>query len=434
MTHMDRRTLLLSGATGAAALTVLPSPALPLAAAPAMAQAANSAAPATGPDDRAYALGLLDKMAGPILSRMAQGRLQAQWKPELSPTWDGRSPKVAYLEAFGRLIDGIAPWLALPDDASAEGRLRARLRTQALQSYAHSVDPKSPDYLLWQAEGQPLVDSAYFTSALLRAPQTLWEPLDRKTKDRIIAEIQGLRRVVTPYTNWLLFAAMNEVFLLSVGAQWDPIRVDLTLRKFEEWYVGDGWYADGPHFHYDMYNSYVIHPMLTQILDVLVRTAARFNALDPKERLATQIKRMQRFGEALERMIGTDGAFPPIGRSLTYRTAVHQPLAYLAWRKLLNERLPEGQVRAATMATQRKIFADPGNFNGDGFLTIGFARHQPSLGDIYSNAGSMYITSESLLALGLPPSDSYWTAPAQPWTMARAYGGADFPKDYYISQ
>lgn len=424
MTHpLDRRTvLLLAGAGGA---TIATSSAVPA--------AEQKRRLATGAEDRAYALDLLARMATPILSHMSRGELQRQWRPELSPTWDGRNPKVAYLEAFGRLIDGVAPWLALADDESSEGRLRHQLRAQALQCYTHSVDPKNPDYLLWQAEGQPLVDSAYFTSALLRAPHALWEPLDAKTKNRIVAEIQGLRRVVTPYTNWLLFAAMNEVFLLSVGAQWDPIRVDLTLRKFEEWYVGDGWYADGPHFHYDMYNSYVIHPMLTQILDVLVRLDARFNAFDIKERLARQIKRMQRFGEALERMIGPDGAFPPIGRSLTYRTAVHQPLAYLAWRKLLNDKLPEGQVRAATMATQRKIFADPSNFDADGYLTIGFARHQPSLGDVYSNAGSMYITSESLLALGLPPSDSYWTSPAETWTMKKAYDEQDFPKDYYIS-
>lgn len=423
MTHpLDRRTLLLSAGAGGATIAT----------SPAISAAVQNRRPVDGAEDRAYALELLRRMALPILSRMSRGQLQHQWQPELSPTWDGRNPKVAYLEAFGRLIDGIAPWLALSDDESSEGRLRHQLRAQALQCYAHSVDPKSPDYLLWQAEGQPLVDSAYFTSALLRAPHALWEPLDTKTKNRIIAEIQGLRRVVTPYTNWLLFAAMNEVFLLSVGAQWDPIRVDLTLRKFEEWYVGDGWYADGPHFHYDMYNSYVIHPMLTQILDVLVRLDARFNAFDIKERLARQIRRMQRFGEALERMIGPDGAFPPIGRSLTYRTAVHQPLAYLAWRKLLNDKLPEGQVRAATMATQRKMFADPSNFDADGYLTIGFARHQPSLGDVYSNAGSMYITSESLLALGLPSSNRYWISPAEPWTMKKAYDGHDFPKDYYI--
>lgn len=385
-----------------------------------------------GTEDRAFMLGLLEKMASPLLGRMAEGRLQREWKPELSPTWDGRNAKVAYLEGFGRLIDGIAPWLALPDGADNESRLRKQLRDQALASYTHAVDPKSADYLLWSGEGQALVDSAYFTSALLRAPHVLWEPLDSKTKARIIKCIQGLRDVAPPYTNWLLFAAMNEAFLLRVGAQWDPVRVDLTVRKFSEWYAGDGWFSDGPRFHFDYYNSYVIHPMLTQILEVLVATGARFNNLKTSELLALQVRRMQRFGEHLERMIGPDGAFAAIGRSLTYRTAAHQPLAMLAWRKQLPNSLPEGQVRAATVAAQRRVFADPSNFDAQGFLTLGFTRHQPTLADIYSNAGSMYITSESLLALGLPADDSYWTAKPQPWTMRRAYSGQDFRKDYYV--
>ena len=55
---------------------------------------------------------------------------------------------------------------------------------------------------------------------------------------------------------------MNEAFLLAVGAQWDPVRIEFAVRKFDEWYVGDGWYADGERFHFDYYNSFVIHPML----------------------------------------------------------------------------------------------------------------------------------------------------------------------------
>jgi hypothetical protein len=420
-----KRRNFLAAIGGGAALAAAPVPAST------KSRASSSALP-SGADDRSFSLKLLEKMASPVLGRMSQGRLQREWQPELSPTWDGRNQKVAYLEAFARLIDGIAPWLALPDDSSAEGRMRATLRTQALESYVHSVDPNSPDYLLWSSEGQPLVDSAYFTSALLRAPDALWKPLDATTKQRIIAEIQGLRRVSPPYTNWLLFAAINEAFLLSVGAQWDPVRVDLAVRKFNEWYVGDGWYSDGPRFHFDLYNSYVIHPMLTQILEVLVATNASFNSLKAQELLPLQYKRMQRYAEELERMIGPDGAYASIGRSLTYRTAAHQPLGLLAWRKKLPTKLPEGQVRAATMAAQRCVFGDPSNFDANSFLTIGFTRHQPTLGDIYSNAGSMYIASESLIALGLPANDSYWTAAPRPWTMRLAYSGQEFPKDYYV--
>ena len=405
-----------------------------LAAAPmhaSMAAKVSSSELPSGADDRSYMLKLLERMASPVLDRLSRGRLH-EWKPELSQSWDGRNPQVAYLEAFARLIDGIAPWLTLPDDSSAEGRLRAALRAQALASYTHAVDPQSPDFLFSSNESQALVDSAFLCSSLLRAPDALWNPLDAKTKQRIIGKIQDLRSISPPYTNWLLFAAINEAFLLKVGAQWDPVRIDLAVRKFNEWYVGDGWYADGVRFHFDMYNSYVIHPMLTQILEVLVATKASFNSLQPHELLPVQYKRMQRYAQELERMIGPDGAYAAIGRSLTYRTAVHQPLGLLAWRKKLPSKLPEGQARAATVAAQRRVFADDSNFDADGFLTIGFTRHQPSLGDPYSNAGSMYIAAESLIALGLPAKDDYWTVPALPWTLRLAYSGQDFPKDYYV--
>jgi len=399
--------------------------------APASAPAATAATAAGG--DRESMLGLLQRMAEPVLTAMAKGELKKRFALELSPTWDGRSPDVAYLECFGRLIAGIAPWLALPDDATPEGRLRARLRQLALQSYAHAVDPASPDYLGWRSGGQALVDSSYFTNALIRAPQALWQPLDATTKRRIVAEIKGLRRVEPPYINWMLFAAMNEAFLLSVGEEADPMRTNVAIRKVNEWYVGDGWIKDGETFHFDYYNSYVMYPMLFEILEVLERHDAPFWNGKPADLRAQAGKRMQRYGEHLERFVSPTGTYPPIGRSLTYRTAVFQPLALLAWRKQLPASLPEGQVRAAMRAVHDAVWSDPTNFTKDGWLTLGFVGHHPELADIYSNNGSMYIASASLLALGLPAGDSYWTSPAQDWTQKRAFAGRAFPKDYAVS-
>ncbi|MAW99403.1 MAG: hypothetical protein CMN72_07070 [Sphingomonas sp.] len=405
-----------------------------LAASPRTAAASSQTAvslPAGG-EDRLYMLDLLVRMANPVLRPMAEGKLQARWNPAVSPTWDGRDVKVGYLEAFGRLMSGIAPWLALPDSPDAEGKIRSALRDMALACFAHSVDPTSPDYLLWRSEGQPLVDSAFYTQALLRAPKQLWKPLSSTTKRQIVTEIKGLRRVDPPYSNWLLFAAMNEVFLLSVGEDWDPLRVDIAIRKINEWYVGDGWYADGNRFHYDYYGSYVIHPMLTQVLDVLADAKIRIAGDSAEQLRETAYRRMQRYAGHLERMIGPEGAYPPIGRSLTYRTAVFQPLGLLAWRKQLPETLAEGRVRAATLAAQRAVFSNPTNFDEDGYLTIGFAGKQPTLGDVYSNAGSMYIVAESLIALGLAATDTYWTAPPISWTSRNAFSGQKFLKDYPV--
>ncbi len=41
-------------------------------------------------------------------------------------------------------------------------------------------------------------------------------------------------------------------------------KIDFAVDKHKEWYKGDGWYGDGPDFHLDYYNSFVIQPMMMQ--------------------------------------------------------------------------------------------------------------------------------------------------------------------------
>lgn len=385
--------------------------------------------------DRKYWTDMLYRIASPVLTNMSKGELSKNMQVETSPTWDGRDIRVTYMECFGRLMSGLAPWLSLPDDETSEGKQRRQLREWALKSYAHAVDPSSPDYLLWRNEGQPLVDAAYIASSFLRAPKQLWEPLDELTKERYIQEFQQLRRIDPPYTNWLLFSAMVETFLMSVDAQYDMYRIHSAIRKIEEWYVGDGWYSDGSRFAFDYYNSYVIQPMYIQVLEVLVDKQVRLrdkNLEHTKKNLETSKKRMQRFGIILERFISSDGSFPVFGRSMTYRLGVFQPLALLSWKSNLPEELPEGQVRSALTAAMKRLFSVDGNFNEKGFLQLGFAGHQPDLADWYTNNGSLYITSEVFLPLGLPASHPFWTSPSRDWTQKKAWSGKPFPKDHAI--
>ncbi|WP_352421634.1 DUF2264 domain-containing protein [Proteiniphilum sp.] len=391
--------------------------------------------PYTAENDRAYWTGLAYRIAAPVLENMSKGELKKNMQVEVSPTWDGRDKDVTYMECFGRLMSGIAPWLSLPDDDTIEGRQRKQLREWALKSYAHAVDPESPDYLLWRNEGQPLVDAAYIASSFLRAPKQLWEPLDEVTKERYIAEFQQLRRIDPPYTNWLLFSAMVETFLMKAGAQYDMYRIHSAIRKIDEWYVGDGWYSDGEHFAFDYYNSYVIQPMYVQVLQALADRDAALRDKTPgavQKELDTAKKRMQRFGIILERFISPEGTFPLFGRSMTYRLGVFQPLSMLSWKEFLPAELTEGQVRSALTAAMKRLFMHEGNFNEGGFLRLGFAGHQPDLADWYTNNGSMYLTSEVFLPLGLPADHSFWTSPAEEWTTKKAWQGDPFPKDHAV--
>ena len=380
--------------------------------------------------DREVWCDALYKMAEPVLSNMSRGELQKNMTLELSPTWDGRNRKVAYMECFGRLMAGLAPWLSLPDDGTPEADRRARLREWALKSYANAVDPDSPDYLLWREEGQTLVDAAYVAESFLRGYDALWVPLDSVTKQRYIREFTQLRRVDPPYTNWLLFSATVECFLMKAGAQYDAYRIVSALRKVDEWYAGDGWYCDGPDFAFDYYGSYVLHPMYVECLETFTDGGRRKIWNAPRCTFQSGLKRMQRFGMILERMISPEGTFPVFGRSITYRTGTMQPLALLSWRKWLPEELTEGQVRAALTAVIRRMLGDGHNYNEGGYLTLGFNGSQPNISDWYTNNGSLYMASLAFLPLGLAADDSFWTAPAEDWTSKKAWEGKDFPKDH----
>ena len=140
--------------------------------------------------DREYWCQEAYKMAQPVLENMAKGELQQNMKTEFSPSFDNRNRKVVYMETFGRLMAGIAPWLSLPDDDTPEGLQRRQLREWALASYKNSVDPESPDYLCWGVSGQNLVDAAYIAESFIRALDALWVPLDEVTKQRYICEFK----------------------------------------------------------------------------------------------------------------------------------------------------------------------------------------------------------------------------------------------------
>ncbi len=395
----------------------------------------------TGAEDRAYWAKLAYTMAAPVLENMANGTLQKNMELELSPTWDNRDKKVAYMECFGRLMAGIAPWLTLPDDDTEEGKMRKQLREWALKAYANAVDPDSPDYLGWQSGGQTLVDAAYVVESLFRGYKALWEPLDEVTKQRYIKELQGLRRYDPPYTNWLLFVGMEEAFLMYVNGGPDAFRIKMAMSKAEEWYIGDGWYSDGPAFAFDYYNAYVIQPMYTECLQMvaarqgnngyLVRSKGD-NRNGAANRLKEVIKRMQKFSVILERFISPEGTFPVVGRSIPYRLAVLQPLAQLAWMKQLPSELHNGQVRAGITAVMKRMFEGKGasNFTKDGYLTIGFVGSHPNVADWYTNNGSLYMTSLAFMPLGLPADDPFWTDAPEKWTSKKAWEGDDFPKDH----
>jgi len=382
-----------------------------------------SASPAqTGADDRVFQVQTLTRIAEPVLSALANGKLKSSLPAH---DWESNRTNFAPLEAFGRLLAGIAPWLELGPDDSAEGKLRAHFIDLSIKSLVNATDPQSPDFMNFSKGGQPLVDTAFLALGLLRAPNQLWGKLDSQQRSNVVAALKSSRVIKPGESNWLLFSATIEAALWQFTGECNLKPIEYAVQRHEQWYLGDGTYGDGPEFHWDYYNSYVIQPMLLAVLQVCAEKKNPLGDLYPK-----MLARARRYAEVQERMISPEGTFPVIGRSSAYRFGAFQLLADISLLHELPDELKPAAVRGALTAVIRRMIEAPDTFDAHGWLQVGAVGHQPSIRESYISTGSLYLCLCGMLQLGLPANDPFWTAPAEPWTQKKIWSGADIPADH----
>lgn len=382
----------------------------------------------SGLNDRKYWIETLIKIADPVLTALSKRELKKVMPVEHSSK-NGRE-YVTHLEALGRTLVGIAPWLELETEDAWEREQIKKYAQFAREAIDAGTDPASPDYMNFGFEHgrQPIVDAAFLSHAILRAPRELWEKLDDRVKQNVAVALKKTREGAKPsYTNWLLFSAMIETALYKMGEPWDQMRVDYAVRQFQLWYVGDGNYSDGPDYHWDYYNSFVIQPMLVDILQTVGDFYEEWKGL--KEPV---LKRAQRYAAIQERLITADGSYPPIGRSIAYRFGAFQVLGQVALRKELPQELLPSQVRGAMTAVIKRTMEAPGTFDENGWLKIGLCGSQPDLGESYISTGSLYLCTAGLLPLGLPAEDEFWSGEEKPWTWKKIWTGENMSADHAI--
>ncbi len=379
--------------------------------------------PNDGPEERAYCVRALTRIADPVLDALSRNELK-----ETLPKGKPDRQQFAPLEAFGRLLAGMAPWLELGPGDDAEGKLRTHYIQLAVKAIGNAVDPKAADFMNFSQGGrQPLVDTAFFAQGLLRAPRQLWGNLDEKTRANVIAALKSSRVIKPGENNWLLFSATIEAALWRFTGECNIQPIDYAVKKHLDWYKGDGTYGDGPEFHWDYYNSYVIQPMLIEVLKVCM---AMNHPLG--ENYPLILRRAQRYAAIQERLISPEGTFPVIGRSSAYRFGAFQTLALMALMEKLPKGLDPASVRAALTAVVRKTIGARGTFDEAGWLRPGAVGYQPSIQDSYISPGSLYLCSVGLIQLGLPPDNPFWTGRDLPWTQKRIWSGIDVPADHAI--
>lgn len=274
------------------------------------------------------------------------------------------------------------------------------------------------------AEDVPLVVLA---QALLRAPDQLWKPLDEASRANLMSALKATRKIKPGQNNWLLFSALVEAAIWKFTGECEMAPIENALTKHEQWYAGDGTYGDGPNYHWDYYNSFVIQPALISVLEVCREKQSPLAA-----QLPGVLVRAKRYAEVQERLISPEGTFPVIGRSSAYRFGAFQTLSLVALRHELPESVNPAAVRCGLGAVVRRMVEAPGTFDENGWLRAGVAGYQPAVRESYISTGSLYLCLTGLLHLGLPADDPFWTSPVRGWTQKRLWAGENVPADHAL--
>jgi hypothetical protein len=166
------------------------------------------------------------------------------------------------------------------------------------------------------------------------------------------------------------------------------------------------------------------------LLDIL--TVLKSKNLTDSTVFDTEKKRSIRHAEQLERLISPEGTFPAFGRSLAYRFGIFHNLSQVSLLKLLPKDVKPAQVRCALSAVIKRQVKQPGTFDKNGWLTLGFCGHQPNLAESYISTGSLYLCTAVFLPLGLPAEDEFWSGEPADWTNKKAWSGKPVKADHAI--
>jgi hypothetical protein len=268
----------------------------------------------------------------------------------------------------------------------------------------NGTNPHHPEY--WgqaQNRDQRLVEMAAIGLALALVPEQVWEPLEPESRTNLVVWLYRINEVEVVDNNWLFFRVLVNLGLAKVGAKHDMAATEAALDRLENFYLGEGWYSDGPVTQIDYYVPFAFH--------FYGLIYAKLNGDSDPARAARFRERAGLFAQDFAHWFTADGAALPFGRSLTYRFAQGSFWGALAFAGV--EALPWGVIKGLALRHLRWWARQP-IFNPDGTLSIGYTYPNLNMAEQYNSPGSPYWALKFFLPLALPDSHPFWQAEELP--------------------
>lgn len=304
------------------------------------------------------------------------------------------------MEAFSRPLWALAP-------AWHGGTNAADFATIYKNGLAHGANPHSEEF--WGSPNdydQLFVEMAAIACAILEVPEVVWQPLSQTDKNNLAAWLGSINKHSIPGCNWLFFRVLVNLALDSVAMPCNMALAETDLNEIESWYIGDGWYSDGPSEIKPQKDYYV--PWAIQYYGVLYSVFAKRRDPARADRFA---RRALEFGRQFAGWFDENGAALPYGRSLGYRFG--QCAFYSACVFAGLEPLPLPVMKGIITRNLQWWLQKP-IFDRDGVLTIGYCYPQMYMAERYNAPGSPYWGLKAFLVLALPQEHPFWYADCAP--------------------
>lgn len=306
------------------------------------------------------------------------------------------STGIAEMEGLSRALWGLFPLMA--------GGADVPLSEKYINAIKLGTDPQSPSY--WGETGpydQRLVEMAAYGLGLALLQDTLTDRFSETELKNLHRWLNQITDAQMPDSNWNYFAIIVQLGFKRAGMPYDQAAIDRRFNMMEAYYLGGGWYSDGPGRPKDYYISMAFH-----FYGLIYAT---LNAQDDPVRAATLRERAGLFAKDFIYLSAADGASVPFGRSLTYRFAMVAFWSSVAFAGL--DVFSPGVVKGLILRHLRWWLEQP-IFDRDGILTLGFAYPNLAMCEDYNSPGSPYWALKVFLIMALPADSDFWQAQELP--------------------
>lgn len=329
------------------------------------------------------------QLVKPLVPRYSEGRARLQ----LTGSGAGYSTDVAEMEGFSRILWGLVPYLA-------GGGTDEPFLQLIVQGIDNGTNPEHSEY--WGKVGdydQRLVEMASMGFSLALVPDQIWGRLSTESQQRFYEWLSQINRHPAYDCNWLFFQVLVNIGFRKLGLPVDEARTEANLQRIEQFYLEEGWYADGVGGHSDYYVPFAIQ-YYALLYAKLMKTE------DPQRAERFQ-QRAGLFAEQFIHWFAGEGQAIPYGRSMAYRYSQGAFWGAMAFAE--DETYSYGVLKGLFLRHLRWWFQQP-IFASDGIMTVGYAYPNLIMAENYNAPGSVYWAMKAFLPLALPDDHPFWQA------------------------